>query len=184
MPDPLTDRLAARLRSLRQSRDLTLDALADLSGISRATLSRIENAEVSPTAEVLGRLCAAYGLTMSRLMTMVEDGFTALIRYEAQPEWEDPETGFIRRSVSPPSEALTAEVIEGHLPPDTALSYDAPPKAGQEHHLVLLDGALRLTVDGATHDLTAGDCLRYRLHGASRFETGTACGARYLLVLA
>ena len=35
-------------------------------------LSRMENAEVSPTAQVLGKLCAVYGLTTSRLLYMVE----------------------------------------------------------------------------------------------------------------
>ena len=69
----LDSQISARLRKLRAERNWSLDELARRSGVSRATLSRLENAEVSPTASVLGRLCAAYGLTMSRLMRMVED---------------------------------------------------------------------------------------------------------------
>ena len=180
----LTTRLAHRLFSLRSERGWSLDDLAARSGLARATLSRLENAESSPTAETLGKLGAAYGLTLSRLMALVEEGFTAHVPLDAQTEWEDPETGFRRRSVSPPSAQLAAEVIEGHLPPDTSLFYDRPPKPGLEHHLVMLDGALSLDVDGTTHDLGAGDCLRYRLWGASRFRTGPARGARYLLVMA
>ncbi|TNF63672.1 MAG: XRE family transcriptional regulator [Rhodobacteraceae bacterium] len=180
----LTSRLSHRLFSLRSERGWSLDELSARSGLARATLSRLENAESSPTADTLGKLCAAYGLTMSRLMALVEDGFTAHVPFEAQTEWEDPETGFQRRNVSPPSAQLAAEVIEGHLPPDTVIAYDAPPKPGLEHHLILLDGALRLTVDGVAHDLSAGDCLRYQLWGASRFETMPGRGARYLLVLA
>jgi len=52
--------LADHLRMLRVDRDLTLQELAAKSGVSRATLSRIENAEVSPTAESLGRLASAF----------------------------------------------------------------------------------------------------------------------------
>lgn len=181
--ETLTPRLAGRLAALRQERGWSLDRLARESGISRATLSRLENAEVSPTAEVLGRLCAAYALPMSRLMMMVEQGFAAHVPPEAQPEWEDPATGFRRRSVSPPAEGLAAELLECHLPPGTCIAYPAPPRAGLEHHLVMLDGALRLSLDDRTHDLTAGDCLRYHLAGGSRFETGPRRGARYLLVL-
>ena len=69
----LDRRIAQRLKALRQERGWSLDELAGLAGVSRATLSRLENADVSPTAAVLGKLCAAHGLTMSRLMMMVED---------------------------------------------------------------------------------------------------------------
>ena len=85
----LDRRIADRLRALRGERQLSLDALARLSGVSRATLSRLENAEVSGTATVLGRLCAAYGIPLSRLMFEIEDEFPAVVRREAQPVWVD-----------------------------------------------------------------------------------------------
>ena len=87
-------RIASRLKGLRQERGWSLDELAGRAGVSRATLSRLENAEVSPTASVLGRLCAAYGLTMSRLMLMVEDDFAPLVPESAQPVWVDASAGF------------------------------------------------------------------------------------------
>ncbi|MRU32324.1 helix-turn-helix transcriptional regulator, partial [Xylella fastidiosa subsp. multiplex] len=68
----------------RLSRGWSLDELAGRAALSRATLSRLENAEVSPTANALGKLCGAYGLTMSRLMRMVEDDFTPLLPAAAQ----------------------------------------------------------------------------------------------------
>ncbi|KUJ73624.1 XRE family transcriptional regulator [Ruegeria marisrubri] len=183
MLDTLSERLADRLRELRQARGWSLDQLAAQSGLSRATLSRLEKGEVSPTAQSLGHLCAAFGLPMSRLLMMVEETFDRKVPYERQPEWTDPETGFTRRSVSPPAPGLSGEVLECHLPPGTAIAYDAPPKPGQEHHLVMLDGALTLTVDGTPHELSAGDGLRFHLSGPNRFETGPQRGARYMLVL-
>lgn len=183
MPDTLSDRLANHLNQLRQTRRWSLDQLAEHSGVSRATLSRLEKGDVSPTAETLGRLCAAYGLPMSRLLMMVEDSFAPRVPFENQPEWRDPETGFTRRSVSPPAAGLSGEVMEGHLPPGVVITYDTPPKHGQEHHLIMLDGGLTLTVDGTAHHLTSGDCLRYHLSGPTRFETHAERGARYLMVL-
>jgi len=73
-------RLAARLKQLRVEQGWSLDQLASASQVSRATLSRLENGEVSPTTSVLGKLCAAYGLAMSRLLRMVEDDFPPLLR--------------------------------------------------------------------------------------------------------
>lgn len=184
MDDALNDRLAEHLRHLRQERQWSLDILAERSGVSRATLSRIEKAEVSPTTEVLGRLCTAYTLSMSRLLARVEEGFAPVIRHADQPVWTDRQAGFRRRSVSPPATALNAEVLECELEPGMEISYDAPPLPGLEHHLLLHAGALTVTVEGQAHRLQPGDCLRYRLFGGSRFETPADQSARYTLFLA
>jgi transcriptional regulator with XRE-family HTH domain len=176
-------RLAERLKALRGERGWSLDELAGISGVSRATLSRLEKAEVSPTTAVLGRLCSAYGLTLSRLLSMAEEGFQPLIRPEGQPEWHDSEAGFRRRSLSPPSQALSGEVLECEIRPGARIDYLQPPRPGLEHHLLLLEGALDVTIEGQRHQLAPGDCLRYRLQGASCFETVAGVGARYLLFL-
>src|SRR5215470_10434251 len=112
-------RIAQRLKSLRGERGWSLDELSNRSGVSRATLSRLENAEVSPTASVLGKLCAAHGLTLSRLMHMVEGEFAPVVRRDQQPLWTDPARGFRRRSVSPPAQTLAGEAIECELSPGT-----------------------------------------------------------------
>ncbi len=174
-------RIAERLKALRGERGWSLDALAARSGVSRATLSRLENAEVSPTASVLGKLCAAHGLAVSRLMHMVEDDYAPLVRRDAQPLWTDPETGFRRRSASPPAQTLAGEVLECELEAGTRIAYERPPRHGLEHHLLLIEGRLQVSVEGHSHELGPGDCLRYQLQGPSAFATPEGCGARYLL---
>lgn len=62
--DPLGRRLAARLRCEREARGWSIAALATASGVSRAMISKIERAEASPTAALLGRLSGAFGLTL------------------------------------------------------------------------------------------------------------------------
>jgi transcriptional regulator with XRE-family HTH domain len=176
-------RIAQRLKGLRAARGWSLDELARRSAVSRATLSRLENAEVSATASVLGKLCAAHGLTMSRLMHLVEDDFAPLVRRAAQPVWSDPQTGFRRRSVSPPARSLAAEALECTLDPGTRIAYHQPPRPGLEHHLLLLEGQLAVTVDARTHRLRPGDCLRYQLSGPSAFATPGQSGARYVLFM-
>lgn len=176
-------RIAERLKGLRAERGWSLDQLANRTSVSRATLSRLENGEVSPTASVLGKLCTAFGLTLSRLMHLVEGDFEPLVGRDAQPLWRDPESGFERRSVSPPSQTLAGEVLEGSLPQGARLAYEAPSRPGLEHHLVMLDGRLTVTIGGRDHALGPGDCLRYQLYGPSTFATPDDSGARYLLFM-
>jgi len=182
--DASTDlRIAQRLKGLRTEKGWSLDELASRSGVSRATLSRLEKAEVSPTTSALGRLCSAFGITMSRLMLMIEDDFAAMISRSDQPVWRDPEIGFRRRSVSPPAGALAGEVLECEIDPGARIEYDAPPRPGLEHHLLMLEGKLEITVAGIRHHLVSGDCLRFQLSGPNAFETPEDQGAKYLLFI-
>ncbi|RED49233.1 helix-turn-helix domain-containing protein [Aestuariispira insulae] len=183
MPDAFATRLAGRLKELRQDRGWSLDQLAGSSGVSRATLSRLENADVSPTTDILGKLCSSYGITLTRLMMSVEQVFQPHLPRDAQEEWTDQANGFTRRMVSPPSASLAAEVIEGRIEPDRQLIYDRPTRMGMEHHLIMLEGRLEVSLDDVRHSLEDGDCLRYLLKDTSRFQTPPDSGARYLLVL-
>lgn len=176
-------RLAARLAALRQERGWSLGELAGASGISRATLSRLERGETSPTAALLGRLCTAYGRTMSRLLAEVEAEPPQLIRARQQPVWTDAETGFRRQSVSPPASGYSTELVLGELPAGAGIAYDAPPGPNLEHHVTVLEGVLDLTIEDVAHRLEAGDCLRYRLLGGSRFSSLGPRPARYLIAI-
>ena len=187
-PAPAVDqdidrRIARRLARLRTEHGWSLDALAERTGISRATLSRLERGELSPTAAMLGRLCAAYGWTLSRLMADAESQPPQLVPAAAQAEWTDPESGYRRRMVSPPAPGLRGELLDVRVPAGAAVSFDAAPIAGLEHHLWMLDGALTLTVDGTDFELRAGDCLRYLLAGPTRFQATGKREARYVLAI-
>jgi transcriptional regulator with XRE-family HTH domain len=182
-PLALDRRLAERLLQLRGSRGWTLDDMASRSGVSRATLSRLERGETSPTASLLNRLCAAHGLTMSRLLADVEATPVRHVALSAQATWRDPASGFVRRMVSPPSAGFAGEVLAAELPPGATVRYDQASVPGLEHHLVLLVGALEVTLEGQRQPLAPGDSLRYRLWGPSAFHAPGPLAARYLIAL-
>ncbi|MGW0561197.1 helix-turn-helix domain-containing protein [Streptomyces sp. NPDC003016] len=177
------DRLAARLFELRTERGWSLDELARHTGISRSTLSRLERAEISPTAAMLGTLCTAYGRTMSHLLAEVEAEPPQLVRAGRQLVWRDEESGFTRRSVSPPHPGLRGEIVEGALRPGADISYEGPPVPGVEQHIWVREGALEVTAGGGVHELRAGDCLRFRLWGPSRFRCPGPGPARYAVMV-
>src|SRR5439155_17285522 len=97
--DDLSARLAHRLRLERDSRGWSLADLAERSRVSKATISKIERAEVSPTAVVLVRLASAFDLTLAGLMLRAHSQGDRLSRASKQPVWRDPETGYLRKQV-------------------------------------------------------------------------------------
>ncbi|WP_047121557.1 helix-turn-helix domain-containing protein [Streptomyces leeuwenhoekii] len=182
-PDPVDARLAARLAELRAERGWSLGELAQRSGVSRSTLSRAERAQTSPTAALLNRLCAVYGRTMSQLLSEVEAQPAPLVRAAEQPLWEDRASGFVRRSVSPPHAGLRGELVEGRLAAGADIAYDRPPVPGLEQHIWVLEGTLEVTVQDTAHRLEAGDCLRLRVWGPTRFRCPGTGDARYVLAV-
>jgi len=162
---------------------MSLEELAAASGISRATLSRLERGESSPTAALLGKLCTVYGMPMSRLIAEVEVLPAQLIRAAEQALWNDPDSGFVRRMVSPPARGYKAELIEGRLPAGAVIDYPQPPLRGLEQHLWMLSGELDYTLDGVTHRLKKGDMLRFHLYGATRFSCPGPHEVHYLIAI-
>jgi transcriptional regulator with XRE-family HTH domain len=176
-------RIAQRLARLRADRGWSLDALAERTGISRATLSRLERSELSPTAAMLDKLCTVYGWTLSRLMVEAETRPPNLVAAADQAEWKDPESGYRRRAVSPPAAGLRGELVDVHMPAGASVSFDASPIAGVEHHLWMLEGSLTLEVEGSLFRLRAGDCLRYVRAGPTRFHSTGNREARYVVAI-
>jgi transcriptional regulator with XRE-family HTH domain len=66
--DRTLDAVGPRLKQLRQRRDITLTDLADETGISISTLSRLEGGLRRPTLEQLLPLARAYGVTLDELV--------------------------------------------------------------------------------------------------------------------
>src|SRR5690242_5184379 len=176
-------RIVQRLAQLRGERGWSLEALAERSGISRPTLSRLERGELSPTAAMLGKLCAIYGWTLSRLMADAEIRPPNLVPASEQAEWTEPGSGYRRRIVSPPAPELRGEMVEVRMPAGATVSFDAAPVVGLEHHLWMIEGTLTLDVEGSHFRLRAGDCLRYVLTGPSRFANPGKREARYLVAM-
>lgn len=64
--------LAVRLRALRTARGWTLAQAADACAVARSTLSKIENAQMSPTYELLLKLADGFGLGIGALLAPAE----------------------------------------------------------------------------------------------------------------
>jgi transcriptional regulator with XRE-family HTH domain len=180
--DDGTARLAATLQGVREGRGLSANALADLSGVSRAMIGKIERGEAQPTAALLGRLIGPLGLTMSELFTRVESPRNRVTRRADQPLWTDPETGYRRRAVSPPDGHL--QLVEVELPPGRSVSYPPDPFVSTYHQIWVLSGRLLFREGDVEHDLAAGDCLELGPPQACTYTNPAQSPVRYLVALA
>jgi transcriptional regulator with XRE-family HTH domain len=179
----LESRLGERLRSLRRQRGLTLEALSESSGISKSMISLVERGESSPSAGVLDRLAGTLGIPTGVLFLPEEQGGGAPVsRASEQPVWRDPESGYVRRTLSPPGRGLQFMLSEVELPPGAIVSYTNSERlALVEQQVWVVAGVLVLDAGGERHSLSAGDCAFMRLGQPTRFANETAQPTRYLV---
>ncbi len=64
----MRNELADRLLALRSKHDLSQAALAQMAGVDRKTINRIENGHFSPALDTLVRLSSALSVTPSSLL--------------------------------------------------------------------------------------------------------------------
>jgi len=179
----LGDRIARRLRLERDSRGWSLADLAEHSGVSKATISKIERAEVSPTAVILVRLAGAFDLTLAGLMLRAEGQGERLTRASEQPVWRDPETGYLRQQVfGRPDHPL--EIIRVELPPGQRVALPASSYAHIRQILWVQTGSLVITEAGERHALGAGDCLGFGPPSEVTFANETGAPCTYVVALA
>jgi transcriptional regulator with XRE-family HTH domain len=181
--DDLSNRLAQRLRLERDSRGWSLADLAERSGVSKATISKIERAEVSPTAVVLVRLASAFDLTLAGLMLRAEGQGERLSRASEQPVWRDPETGYLRTQVfNRPDHPL--EVIRVELPARQRVTLPASSYAHIRQVVWVQVGALVIIEAGERYHLGTGDCLGFGPPAETTFANESAAPCTYVVALA
>lgn len=180
----LDRRLGARLKAARLRQDLTLEGLAERTGVSRAMISRVERGESSPTAALLVRLGSGLGLTLSALLEE-SAGAGPLARREEQAVWRDPASGYLRRNVSPRGTGSGFEIVEVILPAGAHVVLNSAAGApALDQQIWVLEGALEVTLGETAHPLAAGDCLQMHLRGTIAYRNHGTTPVRYAVILA
>lgn len=180
MSDDLNQRIGARIRLERESRGWSLTDLAARAAVSRAMIHKVERGDSSPTAQLLARLSGAFGLSMSTLIARAEIAQGRLLRADEQPTWTDPDTGYVRRHVSPRSD-LPLDLVHVTLPAKQQVPMPASAYAFLRQLIWVLDGTLVFVEGPVRHRLHKGDCLELGPPADCVFvnETGRPC--RYVV---
>jgi transcriptional regulator with XRE-family HTH domain len=184
-PADVNQRIAERVSGLRASRGLSLEALATKSGVSRSMISLIERGESSPTAVVLERLATGLGVAMASLFDAPRPQASPLARAKAQPPWRDPQSGYVRRNVSPAGAGSPIQIVEVSFPAGARVAYETGPREPRVHQQIWVqEGSIDVTVGDERHRLQAGDCLALVLDRPLLYHNPMRKPARYAVVLA
>jgi len=175
------DALGDRLRRIRRARDLTMEQVAERTGISQPTLSRLEAGRRQPSLAQLLTLADLYGASVGELLgESAAAAGGAVIDPADSAEREGNGLRFRVVDRGDPGSALSA--IQVTVPADRGGSrlYRHP---GDEW-LYVLKGRLRLTLGDAAHVLTPGMVAHFDATTPHRLDAEGRRDVELLLVAA
>ena len=180
----INERIASRVRQIRAERGLSLEALAESSGVSRSMISLIERGQSSATAVVLEKLATGLDVPLAWLFDAPAAPASPVSRRKDQVEWRDPASGYIRRNVSPSGSASPVRLVEVVFPVGARVSYETGARPGLTHQQIwVLQGAIEVTLGKERYELRTGDCLAMVLDRPITFRNRTSQPARYAVIL-
>jgi transcriptional regulator with XRE-family HTH domain len=177
--DTIQTIISENFAKIRKSRNLTLDQVSELTGVSKAMLAQIEKGKSNPTVTTLWKI--ANGLQVSFTVFLKEEkpqvtkiNITQLEaitdnegKYNVYPFFSyDPEKKF--------------EIYVVNL--DPGCIHDAKSHLGEEY-IVIKEGELVVELDGEKHELSSGDALQFLGSVKHKYMNTSNKEASYFLLM-
>lgn len=175
--------IGTNLRRLRKAHGLSLERLAELSGVSRAMLGQIETAKSVPTVSLLWRVADALGVPVTTLVATDSEPAAIVLTRGRSSVLTTSGGRYASRSLTPASRLRTSEFFEIHVAAGHREEFPAS-ALGTRHNLVVAKGSLILAL-GAEPPiaLEEGDAVVYEASTAYAFENASAAEATAYLVV-
>jgi len=181
----INSRIAGRVRALRTDLGMTLDALAARCNVSRSMISLVERGESSPTAVVLEKIAAGLGVSLATLFEDSTAPAGPVSRRDDRTPWRDPQSGYVRRNISPDNYPSPIQIVEIVLPAGARVAYETGSRDVSIYQQIWVqEGSIEVTLGTITYRLSRDDCLAMQLNEPTAFRNRTRKAARYVVVVA
>lgn len=155
----LSANIAQNLSRIRKTRGLSLDKVAELTGVSKGMLSQIEKGVSNPTVSILWKI--ANGLQLS-FTSLLEDRVqtVSIVSRDQMPILEGEEGAFRSRPLFPFDARTRTEVFWVEMDPGCIHESDAH-NEGVEEYLMIEYGSLDIEIAGVLYSVEQGQSIRF-----------------------
>ncbi len=167
--DLVGQRVALNLQRLRAKRQLSLDATARASGVSRAMLAQIESGRSVPSIKVLCKIAKALKVSVAAFLEQREFDGVAVLPARESKRLVSANGTFISRALFPFDVARQAEFYELRLSPLGEESSEGHGPGVQEN-LVVSQGVLEISVNEERYLLSTGDSIVFYADQPHRYR--------------
>lgn len=149
--------IAKNLLNIRKNRNLTLDQLAELTGVSKAMLAQIEKGKTNPTITTLWKIANGLQVSFSTFMKEKNPGVKKIRINDLEP-LRDEEGKYSVYSFFPYHNEKRYEIYVVEVQP--GCSYEGRSHLGEEF-IIMKEGIVSINVQGEQHKLVQGDALQF-----------------------
>lgn len=149
--------IGSRLRGVRQRQRMTIDQVAELSGLTKGFLSRVERDLTSPSVSTLLKLCEVLGIEVGTLFEVPE---TMLVRLEEAPRVSLGGEGITEQLVTPRSEKRV-QMIRAEIAPRGSGEAELYSVDCELEVLHVIAGKFTLVLPEQRVELQAGDTMTF-----------------------
>ncbi len=150
--------IAVNVKKMREKRKLTLDAAAEITGVSRSMLAQIEKGDVNPTISVLWKIAVGYKVSFTSLLEPQQQSSVDFLP-AAEPLNEDGGR-YLNYPVFAFDEAKGFECYRIVIKPQGCLQAQ-PHLQGAEEYITVFEGSAAITVGEKTYNLNKGESIRF-----------------------
>jgi transcriptional regulator with XRE-family HTH domain len=184
-PADINAHIARRVSDLRSRLGISLDSLAARCAVSRSMLSLVERGESSATAVVLEKIATGLGVSLATLFEDSRVPASPVAHRADRLSWRDPQSGYVRRNVSPAGFPSPIQIVDVLLPAGANVAYETGLREWSMHQQIWVqEGSIEVTVGSTTHRLFADDCLAMQLNEPVAFRNRTRRVAKYIVIIA
>jgi len=174
-------RVAERLHGWREEAGLSLQALASRSGVAASTIQKVERRQMVPTIAVLLKIAHGLGRRPSEFLDDETPHVEVVhIRAAERRVHSDGGSGSVERLsadvIDPQLEAYRVEHLPGGSMGKVPIHFDG------EQLIVVLSGALTLTIADQTHVVRAGDSIHWKARLPHSWKNESSEPARFIIV--
>ncbi len=151
--------IAANLKEIREKRNLSLDQLADLTGVSKSMLRQIETGRSSPTIATIWKIANGLRLSFTTLVSK-RPAEVAIMDFNASRPLTAKSKRYRLFPMVPFDPEHAFEIYHVEIEPKT--TFEGEPHEGNvEEYVFVLSGKLEITVDDNHYRAKANQFMRF-----------------------
>ncbi|SHH98148.1 transcriptional regulator, XRE family with cupin sensor [Sporobacter termitidis DSM 10068] len=178
--DYLNENVAINLRNIRKGKQMSLDALASETGLSKSMLGQIERGEANPTLATLGKITSGLRVSLMDLVGAPREE-VYIIRKETLSPVKEEKGHYKNYAYFPYEEDRDFEIYSLELTPGGRYVCTSHGENTMEY-IIVFSGELRIDIEGESYSLGPGDAIRlYSDKNHIYFNSGDAPTRFYML---
>jgi len=152
--------LATNLKKIREERKLSLDHVAQMTGVSKSMLGQIERGESNPTVTTVWKIANGLKISFTELMRTTQ-GDTLIVKRDSMEHLVEDNGKYRLYPYFPYENEREFEMYGVEIEKGGYLSADAHGE-GTEEFITVFDGELTVRVNEEEYSVHTGDSIRFR----------------------